>query len=61
MKEKRIYGIDLKKCELDNITFIDDNDFINEAENQGLVWSLKGFESDFNKNEILDTLYIRVI
>ena len=60
--ETRIYAINLDKIS-DEINHYDlsDNEFISESEEQGLVWSLNGFESAFNNEEISDQWVIRII
>jgi len=40
---------------------INDEQFIYEAEQEGLVWSLQGFAEAFNSGEISDEWYIRII
>lgn len=63
MKEIRVYAINVDFCN-DEIYAKDlsNEDFIYIAEKQGTVYSLKGFEYNFN-NEYIDTtnFYIRFI
>lgn len=40
---------------------LSDEEFMDVAEEQGLVYTLKGFEWDFNNENISDTWYIRII
>ena len=63
MNNIRIYGIyayddDIIAMDKNKIS---DEEFISMAEEQGLVWSLKGFENAFNSSDISDTWYIRII
>ena len=56
-KEIRVYGI--LYIDASSLT---DEEFISEAERQGLVWSLKGFEQTFNQRYISsDEMFIRII
>jgi hypothetical protein len=65
--EKRIYGInlDLIKDLTQRQTILDfaisDNDFIEIAEKQGIIWSLKGFIHEYNISDINQRILIRVI
>jgi hypothetical protein len=56
--ETRIYCIDLNKT--NSIPPFSNNKFMTIAEEQGKVWSLKGFENDFNSNEISDEWLILI-
>lgn len=38
-----------------------DEQFIQEAEKEGLVWSVNGFEKQFNSGLVSDNWYIRFI
>lgn len=38
-----------------------DEEFMDEAEKQGNVWTLQGFEKAFNNQDISDQLIIRII
>jgi hypothetical protein len=62
MDNIRVYGVDIDevKCP-DKPTSLNDEDFIKEAERQGLVWTLKGFQDQFNKSYSLCDLIIRFI
>ena len=68
-KEIRVYGIH-NETDLWNNAPDDpeigwenapDEEFINEAEAQGNVWSLQGFQEDFNRDEIHYSLIIRIV
>jgi len=56
MENIRVYGInvDIFYTENEERLFSDlsKEEFIEEAEKQGLVWSLEGFEKVFNKDDI---------
>lgn len=56
----RVYGIDSNKFE-GKIFELTNNDFVHIAEEQGNVWTLEGFESAFNSEEIPHDLFIRFI
>ncbi len=63
-KEWLVYILDSDNCILENKihhTQISDNDFIIEAEKQGSVYSLKGFEEAFNLEFINDQDIIRIL
>jgi hypothetical protein len=55
----RVYAIDL--YELDDDVPINDDEFMDIAEQQGKVWTLEGFERSFNNEEISDQWIIRII
>jgi hypothetical protein len=61
--EYRIYAIDLTEWETSDLSIVDltDEEFIKIAEQQGRVYTLKGFESEFNNENISDQWYIRII
>lgn len=61
--ETKVYGIDTNKIELTwDLWSMSNNDFMTLAEEQGNVWSLGGFESAFNSEEINDeNFFIRII
>jgi hypothetical protein len=40
---------------------LSDEEFMEIAEKHGLVWSLKGFEHDYNINDIKEQIIIRFI
>lgn len=56
MENIKVYGInvDIFYTENEERLFSDlsKEEFIEEAEKQGLVWSLEGFEKVFNKDDI---------
>lgn len=51
MKETRVYLVNVEKTHYD-VTKMNNEDFMTEAERQGSVYSLKGFEKDFNEEII---------
>jgi hypothetical protein len=58
----RVYGVDLDVLPDDHHIWDGDDEFITEAEKQGNVWSLKGFELQANAQEInLDNYFIKII
>lgn len=59
--ETCVYLIDPDGCEIDNIRGLSDDDFMTEAENQGTVYSLIGFQASFNDDMINPNTYIRFI
>lgn len=61
--EYRIYAIDPIEWEASDVLIVDltDEEFIKIAEEQGRVYTLKGFESEFNNENISDQWYIRII
>lgn len=61
--ETRVYGIDLENYEFDTHPRTWDSEkFMSEAEIQGNVWSVKGFEKDFNEENInQNNLIIRFV
>jgi len=67
MDNIKVYGVDLdlfyKEYShdklIDNLT---NEEFIEESEKQGLIWSLKGFQDIFNKSvNIYRSVIIRII
>lgn len=59
MKEIRVYAVCGEAQEVRNLS---DAEFMQRAENAGNVYSLKGFENDFNGNYFYrDNTYIRFI
>lgn len=57
----RVYGIDLDLLPDDHKIWDNDENFITEAEQQGNVWSLKGFQLQANAGEInLNNILIRI-
>ena len=61
--ETRVYGIELENYEFDTHPRTWDSEkFMTEAEIQGNVWSVKGFEKDFNEETInQNNLIIRFV
>ena len=61
--EYRIYAIDPIEWEASDVLIVDltDEEFIKIAEEQGRVYTLKGFELEFNNENISDQWYIRII
>ena len=65
MKEVKVYLINLDDCrvkDMDNILELTDEEFMFEAEEQGKVYSLKGFQKAFNLEEVnITTDQMRII
>ena len=60
--ETRIYAIDLDSIDMENHPVdISNDEFTKLAEQQGLVYSLKGFEEAFNNEEVSDQWFIRIL
>lgn len=61
-KQIRVYGVDLDVLpDVHNIWDSPEN-FITEAEAQGLIWSLKGFELQANNDQInFNNIFIKII
>ena len=62
--EHRIYAINPNEWEGSTTRFImdlSDDEFMEIAEKQGLVYTLKGFEFEFNQENISDLCYIRIV
>ena len=58
--ETKVYGIELNSIGETNIKKLSDEEFMEMAESQGNVWSLKGFEADFNEDYLnQNNLFIR--
>ena len=58
----RIYGIDSSELiQGGNPKQFNDEEFMDEAEKQGNVWTLQGFEKAFNNQDVSDQLIIRII
>ena len=49
--ETRVYVVDVEETDLDVIQ-INDDEFMNLAEEQGAVYTIQGFQEDFNKGLI---------
>lgn len=63
-KELRVYLIDIEKLdECIGADDLSDNEFIEIAEEQGTVFSLKGFQESFNRTDEINTTnqYLRII
>lgn len=68
INETRVYGVcidelDDKLVDKLHTNSVSDDDFIELAEEQGYVWSLNGFQTQFNNDEIClpSEFYIRFI
>jgi hypothetical protein len=67
MENIRVYGIDLdlipnKETIRKIVDFeLSDKEFIDFAEFQGFIWSIKGFEHDYNIDHLNTQLFIRFI
>lgn len=62
MKETRVYVIDTNEIEEMNLNEISDEQFMDIAEEQGNVYTLKGFETAFNRENVYTGLdFIRFI
>jgi len=60
--ETRVYGIELDSIGETNIKKLSDEEFKEMAESQGNVWSLKGFEADFNNDYLNQSnLFIKFV
>jgi len=58
----RVYAIDLYELELEiPVWDLENDEFMDLAEQQGKVWTLQGFENAFNNEQISDTWIIRII
>jgi len=58
----RVYAIDLYELELEiPVWDLENDEFMDIAEQQGKVWTLQGFENAFNNEQISDTWIIRII
>jgi len=69
MKEIKVYGVNTVNSEFDwsaydpESTLFDEKSFIELAELQGNIWSLKGFQEQFNFsliNELMEHMYIYI-
>lgn len=65
--ETKVYGIDSSKItdpiellSLQDHTFTNDQ-FMEIAEEHGLIWSLSGFSHQYNIDDIAHSVYIRII
>ena len=58
----RVYAIDLYELDTEiPVWDLDDEQFMDLAEQQGKVWTLQGFENAFNNEQISDTWIIRIV
>jgi hypothetical protein len=58
----RVYAIDLYELDTEiPVWDLDDDNFMDLAEQQGKVWTLQGFEKAFNNEQISDTWIIRIV
>ena len=63
----RVYGINLNFINdgIEHQRIVDselnDREFIEIAEEQGFVWSIKGFENAYNSDDVSSQLFIRFI
>ena len=65
--ETKVYGVNLDLI-LDGLEHqrlvdfeVSDDEFIEIAEEHGLIWSLKGFEHGYNSADIKEQILIRII
>jgi len=65
MEDIRIYGVNIYNYDLiEDINLLEcsNEEFITLAEQMGLVWTLKGFQEDFNNDDIIaQALFIRIL
>ena len=66
MENIKVYGINVDKFYTDDeerlFSNLSEEEFIEEAEKQGLIWSLQGFEKDFNEVGIdSDKIIIKIL
>jgi hypothetical protein len=58
----RVYGVDVNEAPDDALESGNTERFMDEAEAQGLVWSLEGFQHQFNSGELnQDNILIKII
>lgn len=61
-EEIKIYAINSFELEeAINELELTDEEFVEIAEKQGLVWSLSGFEASYNADYISDQWFIRIL
>ena len=67
MKTSRVYGVNLDVIR-DGLEYqrlvdfeVSDDEFMEIAEEHGLIWSLKDFEHDYNSSDIHGQVLIRII
>jgi len=69
MNDLRVYVADIDQYDLGNelandhsLLDLTDEQFVNESERQGLVYTLKGFEEALNSEDLIPTNhYIRIL
>ena len=62
MRELRVYGIDISDVELENVGNVSNEQWMDIAEECGLVWSLQVFAEEFNQSMInSETILIRIM
>lgn len=65
MENIKVYGINVDKFYTEDeerlFSDLSKEEFIEEAEKQGLVWSLEGFEKVFNEDEIDYNIIIKIL
>lgn len=58
----RVYGVDLDVLPDEHNIWDSPENFIAEAEAQGLIWSLKGFELQANNDQInFNNIFIKIL
>ena len=61
----RVYAVNIYSYDIiEDINLLEcsDEDFVALAEQMGLVWTLKGFQEDFNDDNIIaQALFIRIL
>ncbi len=58
----RVYAIDLYELDTEiPVWDLNDEEFMDMAEQQGKVWTLQGFENAFNNEQISETWIIRIV
>ena len=58
----RVYAIDLYELDTEiPVWDLNDEEFMDMAEQQGKVWTLQGFEIAFNNEQISETWIIRIV
>lgn len=65
MENIKVYGINIDTFYTEDekrlFSDLSKEEFIEEAEKQGLVWSLEGFEKSFNEDEINYNIIIKIL
>ena len=60
----KVYAVDPAVAEtsgITDVTSLTDEEFMFEAKECGMVWSLKGFEEAFNDEQVSDQWFIKII